>query len=319
MSFIKKRKTGNAGLLVLAAIVLLFTACNGSPSEDSRTEENNVVNGTAATNEPTVDPAQENEEVSTVLSSEEMKKGDYTMIWSDEFDGKKLDTDIWNYELGYIRNNELQLYTDSEVNARLENSMLIIEACKGDPLGDKYTSASINTKIKKAFKYGMIEIKTKLPKGQGVWPAFWMMGNPSDASGNYSWPQCGEIDILEMVGGGDGDATAHANLHWGSSYPDGYKNLNGSDNTYKLKEGVFNDDFHVFGFKWTEEEMVWYIDDEEYFSAPITEAGMEMFHEEFFILLNLAIGGDWPGDPNENTEFPAQYLIDYVRVYQLQK
>jgi beta-glucanase (GH16 family) len=259
----------------------------------------------------------ENEEVSPLLNDEIMKKDGYTLIWSDEFDGDELNSDIWNYELGYIRNNELQLYTDSKENIRLENSMLIIEAKEGSSPDIKYTSASINTQNKKAFKYGMIEIKAKLPKGKGVWPAFWMMGNlPDSATGNHSWPQCGEIDILEMVGGGNGDATAYANLHWGDSYPEGYKNLNGTANSYKLQEGVFNDDFHIFGLKWTEKEMIWYIDDEEYFSAPITAPGMEMFHEEFFILLNLAIGGNWPGDPDENTEFPAQYLIDYVRVYQ---
>jgi len=232
---------------------------------------------------------------------------DWILEWSDEFDDKQIDTSVWGYEIGKIRNHELQYYTDNEKNAYIENGCLVINGIKEDFKDSEYTSASLNTLGKKSFLYGKIEMRAKLPYGQGIWPAFWTLGVNIPQIG---WPKCGEIDIIEMIGGtseGKSDSRIHANLH----YPD--KRPPGKGNKFTLENAKFADDFHVIGIIWDEEKVSWYVDDELYYSDSII--GIEAFHKPQYILLNLAIGGDWPGSPDETTVFPQKYYIDYVRYY----
>ena len=240
-----------------------------------------------------------------------MEKFGYRLVWADEFDGAELDRGIWRFEKGYVRNNELQYYNDEPQNARLEDGCLILEARDDGKDGMKYTSASVNTRGTKAFRYGYFEIRAKLPKGQGMWPAFWMLGTKGH------WPDCGEIDIFELIGGGAGrDDTIYGNLHWRDRDDGSYHKLCGIPNTCVLTDETFGDAFHTFGFEWTPEKTVWYCDDKPYMYCDITKPGMEAFQGEFFFLLNLAVGGNWPGSPDGTTVFPNQYVIDYIRVYQ---
>jgi beta-glucanase (GH16 family) len=240
----------------------------------------------------------------------------YELVWNDEFNYTGLpDTSLWNYETGGDGwgNNELQYYTSERPeNARVENGILIIEARREDFSGNHYTSARLtNYSHYDSLKYGKIEARIKLPYGQGIWPAFWTLGN--SIRNGISWPACGEIDIMEMIGGGEGrDDVVHGTVHW-SDAGDNHAQYGDS---YQLDEGIFNDEFHVFTVEWTETEIIWFIDNEQYNVIDITPGHLSEFHEEFFIILNVAVGGNWPGSPDASTVFPQKMEVDYVRVYQ---
>ena len=172
-----------------------------------------------------------------------------------------------------------------------------------------YTSSRLVTKNKKSFKYGRIDIRAKLPLGQGIWPALWMLGNNID---QVSWPKCGEIDIMEMIGGGDGrDNTVHGTAHW---WDNEFRAQYG--NSSELSEGIYNDEFHVFSIVWDATKISWYRDDKLFNTLDITPFFLAEFKESFFLILNVAVGGNWPGNPNSITEFPQYMIVDYVRVFQ---
>lgn len=236
---------------------------------------------------------------------------DPSLIWSDEFNYTGLPSPSkWNMETGGNGwgNNELQYYTDRESNAMVENGVLTITARKESFSGMAYTSARITTQNKFDFKYGRIEARIKLPYGQGIWPAFWMLGANFNSIG---WPACGEIDIMEMVGGDGRENTVHCTLHWDN---DGSKADYGE--SYTLPSGIFADDFHVFSVEWDSQRIRGYVDNTEYFVADITPAALSEFQRNFFIILNVAVGGVWPGNPDGTTTFPQTMEVDYVRVYQ---
>lgn len=238
----------------------------------------------------------------------------YKLVWADEFNYNGApDPTKWTHEVNGDGggNNELQYYTDFERNSRVQDSMLIIEAHEENYMGKEYTSARLISHNKASFKYGKMEARIKLPYGQGIWPAFWMLGD--NIFSGTGWPACGEIDILEMIGGGEGrDDMLHGTIHWADA--------NGNHAQYggskQLNKGIFNDDFHVFSIEWTDTQIKWFLDGAQYHSVSITPNHMSEFHENFFILLNLAVGGNWPGSPNSSTVFPQQMWVDYVRVYQ---
>lgn len=235
----------------------------------------------------------------------------FTLIWNDEFDYTGIPSSSnWNMETGGDGwgNNELQYYTDREENAYVDNGILTITAMSESYSGRDYTSARITTQNNFDVRYGKIEASIKLPYGQGIWPAFWMLG--ADI-GSVGWPACGEIDIMELVGGdNNGDNTVYSTLHWeNAGEPADY------GQSYTLSSGVFADDFHEFAVEWDEEEIRGYVDGTEYFVADITPEDLSEFHNNFFIILNVAVGGNWPGSPNETTIFPQTMEVDYVRVY----
>ena len=230
------------------------------------------------------------------------------LVWQDEFDGNALNESDWTHEIGNGNsgwgNNELQYYRKDNTSVR--NGFLTIEAREQDFSGRRYTSSRIITKGKQDFLYGRIDIRAKLPKGQGIWPATWMLGSNISSVG---WPKCGEIDIMELVGG-SGDNTSHGTIHW---YQGGNANYGGD---YKLNNGIFNDQFHVFTIIWTSASIQWYVDDVKFHEADITPSGLSEFHLKEFFIFNVAVGGNWPGSPNASTVFPQQMVVDYIRVFQ---
>ncbi len=243
-----------------------------------------------------------------IFSVASLMAQNYPLVWSDEFDGPEINSANWTHEIGGggWGNNELEYYTDRAVNSYIDNGVLVVKALSENYGGRNYTSARMITRGKKFWRYGKIEARMRLPYGQGIWPAFWMLGEQFTTVG---WPACGEIDIMEMVGG-DGDNRVHGTIHFDNN---GYQSWGGH---YVLPSGIFADDFHVFAIHWTPEKIEWYLDDILYYDADIQAAGMTEFHENFFIILNLAVGGNWPGNPDATTVFPQTLEVDYVRVYQ---
>nr|CAA88008.1 laminarinase [Thermotoga neapolitana] len=261
------------------------------------------------------------EENEIYTEEDEDKVEDWQLVWSQEFDDGVIDPNVWNFEIGNGHakgipgwgNAELEYYTDK--NAFVENGCLVIEARKeqvSDEYGTyDYTSARITTEGKFEIKYGKIEIRAKLPKGKGIWPALWMLGNNI---GEVGWPTCGEIDIMEMLGHDTRTVlrTAHG---------PGYSGGASIGVAYHLPEEVpdFSEDFHVFSIEWDENEVEWYVDGQLYHvlsKDELAELGLEwVFDHPFFLILNVAMGGYWPGYPDETTQFPQRMYIDYIRVY----
>lgn len=233
------------------------------------------------------------------------------LIWADEFNYSGLPDPLsWNIETGGNGwgNNELQYYTNSQSNVVVNNGMLTITAREESVGGRDYSSARITTQNKFAFKYGRIEARMKLPYGQGLWPAFWMLGANINSAG---WPACGEIDIMEMIGGTGNENTCHTTLHW--DHDGGHASYGES---YSLSSGIFADDFHVFSVEWDSQEVIGYMDGIHFYTADLTPAQLSEFHQNFFIILNVAVGGNWPGSPDASTSFPQTMEVDYVRVFQ---
>ena len=230
----------------------------------------------------------------------------YKLIWSDEFDGASPDQSKWVFETGNNGgwgNNELEYYTNRSQNCSTGNNLLTITANKESYSGYNYTSARIKTQGKFSVKYGKIEARMKLPYGQGIWPAYWMLG---DNINQVSWPACGEIDIMEMIGGQGRDKTVYGSAHWGGDI----------SKSYSLSSGIFADDFHTFDITWDQKKIVWHIDGLTYNTLDITPTALSAFQKSFFIIFNLAVGGAWPGFPDNTTVFPQTMQVDYVRVYQ---
>lgn len=233
----------------------------------------------------------------------------YTLVWNDEFDGTSLSSD-WVHEIGNGNsgwgNNELQYYR--EENVAVANGYLTITAKKENFGGYGYTSSRIKTQGRQSFEKGRIDIRAAVPYGQGIWPALWMLG---DNITSVSWPACGEIDIMELVGGdGNNNRTVHGTIHW----DDNGHNYYGGSNS--LSSGIFAEEWHVFSIVWDQTSIKWYRDDIEYQTADITPAALSEFHENFFFIFNVAIGGNWPGSPDASTIFPQIMAVDYVRVFQ---
>ncbi len=234
----------------------------------------------------------------------------YELLWAEEFDTTGMpDSETWNFETGGggWGNNELQYYRADSSNAYVENGTLVITARKENYGGKDYTSARITTQDKFEFQYGKIEARMRLPFGQGIWPAFWMLGANHSEVG---WPACGEIDIMEMVGGQDRENTVHGTVFW---------DHNGSNadygQPYTLPSGIFADAFHLFSVEWTPQSIRWFVDGIQFNVIDITSAPLSEFHNKFFVILNLAVGGNWPGSPDATTQFPQQMEVDYVRMY----
>jgi beta-glucanase (GH16 family) len=243
----------------------------------------------------------------------------WRLVWSDEFNGPNesaVDPAKWVSESGGNGwgNQELEYYTSRPQNAFQQDGNLIIKVLEekftgADGVSRNYTSARLKTKGKFSQEYGRFEARIKIPYGQGIWPAFWMLGDDIEKHG---WPKCGEIDIMENIGKEPG--TVHGTIHG-----PGYSGANGIGAPFALPEGQrFADDFHIYATEWSPKSIRFYVDDHLY--ETITPASLPkgkkwVYKHPFFILLNVAVGGDWPRNPDASTTFPQTMLVDYVRVY----
>ena len=247
------------------------------------------------------------------------EKSQWTLVWSDEFDGpdgSRPDPAKWKFEVGGNGwgNHELEYYTNRLENSFIRGGNLIIQALKENFTGPdhvtrEYTSARMTTQGLFEQAYGRFEARIQIPRGQGLWPAFWLLGNDL---GKIGWPGCGEIDIMENIG--KEPSMVHGSLHG----PE-YSGDRDYTSAYKLPGGAhFFDDFHVFAIEWEPKAVRFFVDQELYatFTPARLPAGMKwIFDHPFFIILNVAVGGDWPGPPDSTTVFPQTMLVDYVRVY----
>lgn len=303
----------------LPCLAFLLAACGGgggaSPSDD-------------VSNTPVVPPAPpvvagpniniDNPTLTVAVNTPVSADGDMTLVWSDEFNATQLDPEVWYFETGDGSqygltgwgNNELEWYLPD--SAELDNGVLRITAKREASNAYNFTSARINTRDRFAFKYGRIEARMKLPGGQGLWPAFWLL--PQD-SVYGTWAASGEIDVMEAVNlGGSGGNTVHGTIHYGGKWPDNTYSGGG----YTVPKDA-TDEFHTYAFEWDESQMRWYVDGVMYLmqnSWSTTGAGFPApFNETFYILFNVAVGGNWPGAPSSATTFPASLEVDYVRVY----
>jgi beta-glucanase (GH16 family) len=237
----------------------------------------------------------------------------YALVWNDEFSGTSLDLNNWNHEIGNGSNgwgnNELEYYTNSTKNTFVSNGNLIIEARKESISGFNYSSGRMTTQNKKTFKFGRIDIRAKLPVGKGIWPALWMLGTNITS---VSWPACGEIDIMELIGTYPG--RTHGTMHW--------KPVTGTNTSkgaaYNLPSGDFSNQFHVFSIIWTQDTLKWLVDDQLFLTTTKADVGAANypFNEPEFLIFNVAVGGNWPGSPDASTTFPQRMFVDYVRVFQ---
>ena len=246
---------------------------------------------------------------------------EWTLAWSDEFDGSAgapVDGAKWVADTGGEGwgNSERQYYTTRAENVSLDGGGHLVITARAEPPdspyrcwygGCQFTSARLKTKGRFEQTYGRFEARIRVPRGQGIWPAFWMLGSDIDAVG---WPQCGEIDVMENIG--REPTIVHGTMH-GPGYSGG-SGIGGADT---LNESLA-DDYHVFAMEWTPGQIRWLLDDKEYrrtTPGDLPPGTTWVFEHPFFMLLNVAVGGVWPGDPDESTVLPQQMLVDYVRVY----
>lgn len=242
----------------------------------------------------------------------------WVLTWSDEFDGPNgaaPDPTKWVVESGGNGwgNEELEYYTTRRKNVRQEDGNLVIQAEKEEFTGSDgvhrtYTSARLKTQGRFAQKYGRFEARIRIPYGQGVWPAFWMLG---DDFSTVDWPACGEIDVMENMGAEK--STIHGTIHG-----PGYFSEKSIGSRFTLANGRFGDGFHIFAVEWEPREIRFYVDDQLYATrtpADLPKGAPWVFDHSFFLILNLAIGGNFPGSPDDSSVFPQRMLVDYVRVY----
>ena len=312
------------------------SAGSSTKSSDSRNssssaagQSSNSVNGGST---PAMTSSSSSSALSTISSSSERSEGDPSSssssrhseldpessssspyLWHDEFDGETIDTSKWTFDIGTGAggwgNNEWEYYTSRKENAYVKDGVLHIRAQKENYEGQKYTSARMLTKGKFAFKYGTVEARIALPTGKGIWPAFWMLGENFDTVG---WPACGEIDIIEAV---NSENKIYGTNHWanGSEYAT-YGNNTGDYRNQKFELDITQ--FHTYKFTWDEKYIRMFVDDFMYHEILIegNEGDTEEFHKPFFFLLNVAVAGNWPGFEVDDSQFPNEMLVDYIRV-----
>ena len=242
----------------------------------------------------------------------------YTLVWADEFDGQSINSSIWNFETGDGTayglpagwgNNEKQIYTNSLDNASITmhagNTVLAITARETSP--GQYTSARLTTNGLKSMRFGRIDVRAKVPTGNGLWPAIWLLGENRPL---VDWPGCGEIDIAEILG--KQSNTLYNTVHYTKA-----GNTKGEIQHEEMKpSGLYSDDYHVYGIEWTEQTITYTLDGTSIYQVPI-DADMKEFQRSFYMILNVAVGGYWPGEPDASTIFPQAMYVDYVRVYSI--
>lgn len=252
-------------------------------------------------------PPQSPTEIPATATPEWARDG-WELVWQDEFDGDEVNRENWAFDLGRGSggwgNNESQWYTERPENVRIEDGILIIEAREEEFIRSDYTSTRMKTEGLHSWTYGRFQARIQIPTGQGIWPAFWLLG----AEGG-TWPNNGEIDVMENIGREPN--TVHGTIHG-----PGYSGGSGVGNPY-TQAAPFADDFHIYTVEWEPETIRWYVDDALTFTVSADDVpGAWVYDHPFFIIMNVAVGGSWPGYPDETTTFPQQMKVDYVRVYQ---
>ncbi len=239
----------------------------------------------------------------------------WKLVFEDHFDGETLDQSVWTYETGFLRNGEPQCFTDRPENVFLQDSCLVIRTLREKYRGAEYTSASITTGKKLGFTYGRLEMRAKLPRSRALWPAFWTLGSNYYREG-VNWPLCGEIDIMEMTGGkGLRDYQAIPAVHWQSAETGKPAIAGGRDHLYTHHRPLC-EDFHIYAVEWDAGSMAFYFDDLLIFTCDITPDMQGAFHHPHSIILNTSLEHwDEHTYPNEETDLPQDYIIDYIRVY----
>lgn len=312
---------GKVNLLKKGTAVITATAMdgNGKTAVCNVVVEENAGGNEPVNPQPQPETPEKPQPETPQPETPETPKDSYKLVWKDEFEGDSLNTEDWNYEYhepGWV-NSELQEYVDSEENIFLKDGALVIKAVKtvDDEGKVHYTSGRINTQKKHDFKYGKFEAKVKVPEGQGFLPAFWMM--PTDENLYGQWPKCGEIDIMEVMG--QNNKKVYGTIHYGEPHRE-------SQGTHILTEGNYSDDYHVFSCEWEPGKIRWYVDgvmyheESDWYSAKAGQGTVSYpapFDQPFYLILNLAVGGSWVGNPDETTSFDnAALVVDYVKVYQ---
>lgn len=275
----------------------------------------NPINAYIKMGEPTVTAGIRNDDSMINISDEGFQSAEsyegLSLTWSDEFNDDYINYDNWGYDLGSGNggwgNNELQTYTNSPTNSYISDGRLIIKAEKTGT--NSYSSARMKSIGLQEFQYGRIDVRAILPKGKGIWPAIWMLGANYPEMG---WPACGEIDIMELLGHQAG--TVHGTAHWGNNYA----LWQHQGNDISIYPDNFDGEFHVFSIDWAPNEINYLMDDEVFFTVNTAMMNGQNypFNEAFFFILNIAVGGNWPGYPDETTSFPVFMAVDYIRVFQ---
>ena len=325
-----KKSIRYAALVMAAAMAV--SACSNAASETtaetaSASSETTVAETSAAETTAATTVETEATEAPTPTPLPPIEDPDitppegYYLVWHDEFDGDELDASSWVQEYhrpGWV-NNELQTYVQDGENIFVEDGDLVIQPMMGTNDNGRafYTSGRINTYHLHAFTYGRVEARIRVPSGQGFLPAFWMM---SDDESYGTWPKSGEIDIMEILGS-DTDRL-YGTLHYGNPHQQ-------NQGIYDLASGDFASEYHVFAIEWEPGEIRWYCDGDMYYSTNFWYSAMDgqdpnpypaPFDQPFYIILNVAVGGNWPGDPDETALFDesSQMRVDYVRVFQME-
>ena len=312
MKFMLKKLTV-LGLL-LAMLMTGVTGCgnDAGKKDDASSATEETADGTSA---------EEATDESGDATAEEIPAPEgYHLVWNDEFDGDTLNEDDWNreeHEVGWV-NHELQEYVPSDEFAFVKDGELIIQPKKEESNGTvSYKSGRVNTQNKHDIKYGRIEARLRVPQGTGFLPAFWMM--PQDEEFYGQWPKCGEIDIMEVLG--NSTNVNYGTLHYGEPHKQ-------NQGTYNLSDGGdFATDYHTFAIEWEPGVIRWFVDDEQYYETSDWFTAVEgeeekpypaPFNQPFHVILNVAVGGDWPGDPDDSTPFDdrGSMHVDYVRMFQ---
>ena len=293
MTLFRKSYSPPKGRIPLGLVLLLFLSLAACSTQSAVQVEVQSTSTPTPLPEPTPTP--------------EWAREGWELVWQDEFEGDEIDLQNWTFDLGAggWGNNESQFYTDRPENARVENGMLVIEARREEYRASDYTSARLKTQHLHAWRYGRIEARMKLPTGQGIWSAFWMLGEDIVSVG---WPRSGEIDIMENIG--------ESQTVYGTVHGPGYSGGNGIGSPFTMSGAPLHETFHTYAIEWEPGEIRWYVDD-ALFNVVTDEVvpGAWVYDHPFFIILNVAVGGVWPGYPDETTQFPQQLLVDYVRVY----
>jgi beta-glucanase (GH16 family) len=306
-------------IIATAALMANFYACS---SDVNDAHENEITSSSEIASSSNIEPISSSETVSSssannASSNSESSSSssevplDPNLLWADEFNGTTINTAHWSFEIGNSGwgNNEWEYYTDRAENAYIKDGILHIRAIKENFETASYTSARMITKGKFSFVYGTIEARIALPVGKGIWPAFWMLGDNID---EVSWPACGEIDIIEAI---NDESVVYGTHHW--AHDGAHANYgNSTRDYYGTSYPMDISEFHTYKMTWDKNAIAMYVDDFKYQEIAIAEAGdMDTFHKKFFFILNVAVAGTWPGFEVDDTQFPNEMLVDYIRVY----